>query len=89
LIRWDKVLYLPPVPDIEDIFELNDDGVPIIKRELALMESLNGKKFKNFYPIYSKQSEMKRFMIHFAEVIAFKDLFRNLKVPWKNRDIIR
>jgi hypothetical protein len=53
------------------------------------MESLNGKKFKNFYPSYSNQSEMKRFMIHYAEVIGFKDLFRNLKVAWKNREIIR
>mmetsp|Transcript_13783 Transcript_13783/g.15501 ORF Transcript_13783/g.15501 Transcript_13783/m.15501 type:complete len:340 (-) Transcript_13783:1093-2112(-) len=76
--RWEKLLYLSPVPFLEDIFVEDDNGKFRFTEELDL-----NKKYSNYYPEESNKTGGRAFMDHFWRALLFGDLLPSLKPVWQ------
>jgi len=48
--RWNKVLYLAPVPNLNELFEVDKNGNHVLHRKLYNIEPTRNIKFANYYP---------------------------------------
>lgn len=77
--HWDKILFLPPVPDINVVFEKDSEGNISVSRELDNISLFKQVKLENFFPHEDDQGAGVLFMRHFRDVLIFKELARSMK----------
>jgi hypothetical protein len=78
--RWEKVLFLSPVPDLDDIFHTDAKGVCRVKQELKDHQSSNDLKHSGEQ---SHQKDWVRFLRYYIDVLVFRDAFRAMQPAWQ------
>lgn len=73
--RWENVLFLSPVPDLESIFHKNSDGTITMSKSINQFAST----LVNYYPEEDGVQDWILFLRHFRDVLIFRDLHRALK----------
>jgi len=71
--RWEKVLFLSPVPDLESVFQTNPDGTTTVSKSVA---DYSDSPIDNYYPDEDGVQEWMLFLRHFRDVLIFRDLHR-------------
>merc|ERR1712038_1316117 len=77
--RWNKILFLAPVPNIDDLFEVNDKGSMVLSEELDFITPTKLRPFINFFPEddgLSKNAILMREIRHGLTIDIFR-AFRN------------
>jgi len=85
--RWKKALFMADIPDIEDLFEINVYGNPILKKVLEREKSTKAMPFKNF-----KQDPInpsRRFVQEQKDVLTFHQLRTNMRFSIYQKDYER
>lgn len=77
--HWDKILFLPSVPDINVVFEKDSEGNISVSRELDNISLFKEVKLENFFPHEDDKGAGVLFMRHFRDVLIFKELARSMK----------
>jgi len=68
--RWTKVLYLAPVPDLENVFDYDaNEDTHILSSMLHDIKSTKEKPFANFYPSEEGLSKNRLFVRHIISVL--------------------
>lgn len=86
--RWEKILYLAKVPKLDDLFELNCDDIPIIKKIFEKVKHTKKKPFFNF-STESRIDIQQSLKIRQFEVLSFQALRNNLRKALYERDYDR
>lgn len=73
--RWQKVLFLSPVPDLDSIFHMDKDGTSSISKSV----DQSAKRLENYYPEEENVHEWVLLLRHFRDVLIFRELRRSLK----------
>jgi len=76
--RWSKILFLSPVPNLNDIFETDACGNMVVSEHLNLITSTKGEPFANFYPDEDGISKTTMLFRHIREVLK-SDLIRGVR----------
>jgi len=74
--RWDKVLFLSPVPILDDIFEDNDEGSSIAVPKAE--DEMSSRSIPNFYPNESASSK-RTFIQHYFNALVLRDIVPSLR----------
>lgn len=83
--RWRKLLYLAPVPDLDETLTL-DNGVLQVKQEVGNITSTEAKPFENLDQDYIEgKKELLIFCYYFWKVITFQYLIHFCRHSWKKR----
>ena len=78
--RWEKVLFLSPVPDLDDIFEVDVKGICRVKQEVR--ENTSSRDLGN-YDQQSDEKEWILFLRYYLDVLIFRDAFRAMGPAWQ------
>jgi len=76
--RWNKVLFLAQVPELDDLFEVDENGDSVLSYTLADIEPTKEMNFANFYPEEEGLSRKQLFFRHLFDVLS-NDLSRGLR----------
>jgi len=76
--RWSKILFLSPVPNLDDIFETDGSGNAVVSKHLDSITSTKGVAFANFYPDEDGISKATLLFRHIREVLK-SDLIRGVR----------
>jgi len=75
--RWNKVLFLAPVPDLDDLFETDESGNTALRHSLGTIVHTKDEPFANFYPDEDGVSKKSLLFRHMRGVLKM-DLIRGL-----------
>ena len=80
--RWDALLYKPPVPNLDDIFEVDAEGNSRISDNLGEIKPSHNAPFSNFYPNHRNLSDERIFVHHVLDVLCLKYMISGLRSAW-------
>jgi len=78
--RWDKLLFLSPIPDLDELFECDDEGYSL-SRGLENIKHTSEKPFVNFHPEESNTVGV-HFLRHIFDVLRFRVIYESLGPVW-------
>jgi len=77
--RWKRVLFIPAIPELDDLFEINADGVPIISKLLEKVKHKPEKPFYNFQndtSLVDPQKALRKRQRHVLSFQAYRGYIR-------------
>jgi len=87
--RWEKVLYLSKIPNVSNLFEMNSDNLPIIKKELEKIKHTSAKPFSNFSPNSTAYDANKALRRRQYQVLTFQKMKENVRQSLYQKDYDR
>jgi len=87
--RWKKVLFIPAIPELDELFEINADGVPIISKLLEKVKHKPEKPFYNFSTDTSLVDPQKALRKRQCHVLSFQAYRSYIKKSLYERDFDR
>eukprot|EP00586_Coscinodiscus_wailesii_P020069 CAMPEP_0172493602 /NCGR_PEP_ID=MMETSP1066-20121228/25020_1 /TAXON_ID=671091 /ORGANISM="Coscinodiscus wailesii, Strain CCMP2513" /LENGTH=675 /DNA_ID=CAMNT_0013263825 /DNA_START=123 /DNA_END=2147 /DNA_ORIENTATION=- len=82
--RWEKVLYLSTVPNIDEIFSTDDDGAHRLNKDLNMKQD-EKREILNLQEDEDSRDWV-RFIQHYLNVISFRDMAYAMKPAWEVRN---
>lgn len=76
--RWNKVLFLAPVPDLDNLFETDESGNVVLCSSLSTIVHHEKKPFANFYPDEDGVSK-KKLLFRQIRTVLRNDLIRGVE----------
>jgi hypothetical protein len=82
--RWEKVLFMAPLPDLEDLLVLNRRGQSAVQEKLITAVPTVFEPFANFNPKECATTPNQLFANHVLDVITFRFMWRGLTQSWED-----
>eukprot|EP00592_Proboscia_alata_P015587 CAMPEP_0194394696 /NCGR_PEP_ID=MMETSP0174-20130528/123998_1 /TAXON_ID=216777 /ORGANISM="Proboscia alata, Strain PI-D3" /LENGTH=581 /DNA_ID=CAMNT_0039190523 /DNA_START=1347 /DNA_END=3089 /DNA_ORIENTATION=- len=83
--RWEKVLWLAPIPNLTNIIHVNEMSEIVPNLELKKIKATSHRPFANQGDVYKKLT----YITHLRDVLTFKKLYRDLHDSWSQQNLLR
>lgn len=84
--RWEQLLYLPPIPDLDKIFDTGSAAESArVKKDLKNVVPTSKTPFANFSETKRNSTDWERFRSNYVYVITFRDMLRTVKTVWNDK----
>lgn len=67
--RWSKILFLAPVPDLDNLFESDEGGNSVLSSYLGVIEPTKDRNFANYFPHEDGVSKVSLLFRHIRQVL--------------------
>jgi hypothetical protein len=82
--RWEKVLFMAPLPDLEDLLVLDRRGQSTVQDKFITVVPTVTEPFANFNPKEFATTPIQLFVNHVLDVITFRFMWRGLTQSWED-----
>ena len=86
--RWERLLYAPRVPTVEELFEVDPFGDPQILSSLDEIKPTKETLFANFDPRYLDKTDAEIFLRHVLSVLSFRYMILGIFKALKKRKYV-
>lgn len=83
--RWEQLLYLPPIPNLDTVFDSDSAESIRVRNELKNVVPTSELRFANFSETKNNSTEWEQFRNNYIDVITFRDMFRTVKTVWNDK----